>query len=324
MVLNLREKIVLIVLGLFLLIDVGLGLYSVQITREINAKLAQTKIVPVIDVLPSPTPVPIKIINYEKSIVFLNDKLVDSDVVLKVGEENIYYKDFTIETGAMTVGRDTTHEIQIEALKKLASDSVILQYCQSKKYVPFLPDTIYNSPLKQYPLRLESLLVCENQIAINEFAKINGDGMAIYFYNIASRDMSIEEARDFVKNKIMAAYDKAQSEKLTVEVAMSALKNDPDFTKFPNLKYNVVPYAFDAPAATRITGSQNFDKMIWETPKGGLTPLYRTVDIQKDADGKVADDVYMFASIKEKSPTGYLSIADFSEKNMNLYDIVVY
>jgi len=312
-----REKVLLYILGVLLLIILILTGYFFYTNEKLKEKKANQKSQSqnIINTLPDQIQ-KTKII-FSNSIVFANDKISDNELILKVGGENIFYKDFDIELANISKGKEVNDEMKKLALQKLINDSTIIQHSVNNRYIKTPSSSIYNSLDKDYSQRLDLIMQCEEKISNNEFEKISGNVLKILISNIDSGNLSLSDGKEAIRKKIVEIYANVKEGKVSIEEAMSNVAKIPEIVKMPNLDISSTTFEFDAVSNRKITEFPEFDKLIWQTPIGGITQIFHYSDFEDT-------EVYLFGHIKTKSNTGYASMKDFYEKNNNLYEVIIY
>ena len=312
-----REKILLIIVSSFMIIIFFMGGYFIYVNNKLTEQTIIQKSKSLNSKYITPTPKEILKKDLSSSLVFTDQEITDNKLILVVGDENIFYKDYAIEILNISQGKESNDDMKKQALQKLIDDSTLIQYNISKGYIKPPDMTLYNSPDKHYPQRLDLIMQCEEKISINEFKKISGNGLKITFLNIKSENMSLENGKEIIAKKITNIYTDVINGKTSIEKAVLDLPKDPEFAKMPTLDVVPTPIEFDTVSNKKITDSENFDQLIWETPSQTYTPIFHDTNSgDKDA--------YMFAFIKSKTDTGYTSMADFYQKNGALYEVTVY
>lgn len=310
-----KEKIILTIFLLFMTCAVGMGLYYINIDNKIHeitlikkSLLKNSKYI-----IPS---IQKQIVNLKTCSVFKNQEIAENQIILTVGKEDIFYKDYIIEVQNISKGKQINEEMMILALEKLINDSTIIQYSLDKGYIKTPNSDIFNSYDKNHAQRLDLILQCEERISVHEFKKISGQGLKIVFSNIESSDLPLSEGREIIRKSVVGLYTDFKSGKIS-PYNFALNPKSAGFEKIPNLKIGSSSFDFDTSANKKISDSKEFDKLLWQTPVADITPIFHESDSSNQ-------EIYFFGFIKNKTDNGYESINDFYKKNINLYEISIY
>lgn len=312
-----REKKLMIVVGIFIVVIVLMGGYFAYV----NSKLDEMIIIQKSKTLNSKyvTPSPQKNINNDlsSSIIYKESVLPEDKLILTVGEENIFYKDYEIELLNFSQGKEVSDKMKMETLQKIINDSILIQYSIKKGYVETPDMTLYNSPNKQYAQRLDLIMQCEEKISEKEFKSISGNVLKIAFLNIASEGVTLLDGKEIIRKRINGLYSDIKNGKISIEKAVLDLPKSPEFAKMSKLEIVPTPNEFETIANKKITDLDYYDKLIWETPAKTFTPLFHYSD-----SGDIS--TYMFGYVDTKTNSGYTSMKEFYEKNADLYDVKIF
>jgi hypothetical protein len=312
-----REKILLYILGVLLLVIFILTGYFFHINEKLKEKKVNLKSLPRNTINTIPNQIQKTKIIFSNSLVFTNDKIPDNELILKVGDENIFYKDFDIELANISKGKEVDEEMKMQALQKLTDDSTIIQYNINKGYIKTPNSFFYNSINKDFSQRLDLILQCEEKISSSEFRKISGNGLKISISNIGSGSLSLSDEKAIIKKQIVEIYASIKENKITTEESILNFAKIPEIVRIPKLEIDSIPFEFNTISNKKITEFPDFDKLIWQTTTEEVTPIYHYSDFEDV-------EIYLFGYVKTNLNTGYVSMSDFYEKNQNTFEVKIY
>lgn len=312
---NSKDKILIFILGMLIFTSVIMGGYCVYVDNKIKEKITIIKslsnnnryIIP---------PTQKQIVDLKTSIVFRDQEITDTQPILTVGKEDLFFKDYNIEVQNISKGKEINEIIIVQTLEKLINDSTIIQYSIDKGYIQIPSLNIYNSFSKNHAQRLDLILQCEEMISKNEFRKISGQGLKIVFSNIESKNISLNEGKEIIRKNVINLYADFKAGKIS-PYNFTLSPTTAGFEKMPNLTIDSSSFDFDTSANKKISESNEFDSLLWQTPILSITPIFHESDLNDE-------EIYLFGFIKKKIEVGYESISDFYKKNANLYEVIVY
>lgn len=293
-----------------------MGGYSIYIDNIINEKIAIIKSLSNNNRYGVPPPTQKQIIDLKTSTIFRNQEMADNQPILTVGKEELFFKDYNVEVQNISKGEEVNEMMMIQALEKIINDSIIIQYNLDKRYIKTPSLNLYNSSDKNHAQRLDLILQCEEMISKNEFRKISGQGLKIVFSNIRSKNISLTEGKEIIRKNVINLYTDFKSGKIS-PYNFTLSPTTAGFEKIPNLAIDSSSFDFDTSANKRISQSNEFDSLLWQTPVSSITPIFHESDLNDE-------EIYLFGFVKNKTEAGYESISDFYEKNKGLYDVTVY
>lgn len=220
-------------------------------------------------------------------------------IILKVGSENIYQKDFDIELSAQP--NSAAPKLKEIILNKLSEDSAILQGGAEEKLTT-LDSTVFNSLTKDYKKRL--LLISDIKKKLSaESDNITGTTVSIWFNNVTPGIIGYTQGKQTALEKITKIYNDVKDKKITITQAADQIKNDASLAKVdPAYKTNA-KQDFQVNPGQTITFMSEFDALLWKLNPGELTPLYTGKD--KDSKtGQLVDSLYTFGTVTSKISAG--------------------
>lgn len=265
------------IVALFLIVAaVPLTVYISQQRQEIRQRASE------------PTPL---------SFPSLNADLPDK-VIIKVGEENIYQKDFNFELSQYPT-QITENENKI-IVEKLIQDSVILQGAKDDGMIG-VDNTTFNSLDKAYNKRLELVKQAKDTVE-NRADGFSGALVAIWFYNVRPGPIGYEKGKEIAYQKITKLHQDVISKKITIKQAGEAVSNDTSLAQLdPSYKTNAY-LEFTVARQKLITFDLNADHALKTLKQGEVSPVITSQD--KDQNGKMIDAVYSFGQMFQKTFQG--------------------
>lgn len=215
--------------------------------------------------------------------------------IMTVGQETIYKKDLDNELASSPNGDLLT--LQETLIKKLITDSTVLQGAQSDGYIT-LNQAVFNSPNKDYSKRIKLVEEARNKV-ISQADHLKGTIISIWFYNTQAGSVGYEEGKRIAYEKISLLQVKVKSGQMTIEEAGQRIKNDNSLVKVDSAYKTNAQHDFEVNFSQPISFDPRLDKILWSTEAGEVSEIITSQD--KDRGGKMIDAVYSFAKIKSKS-----------------------
>lgn len=221
-----------------------------------------------------------------------------SSQILRVGEESIFQGDLDYELAnyPSTPGSDSQAIIR----KKLINDSITLQAAAAEKWVT-LTDSIYNSPTKDYPQRLQAIANIRNKVD-QLSTNVEGAVISVWFMNVSPGPIGYEAGKQLAYQKISSVYTQAKEGKLTLKQVGEQLAADTELAQVdPSYKVNAY-IDFKSNINQEITFDPQFDQLLRSLNPGQLTDIYLAQDHPKNDESLPKQDaVYMFGGLTGKS-----------------------
>ena len=233
------------------------------------------------------------------------DNLPD-DVAAIVGETKIpkSYLEYELKYYPATPSAEAKKMLT----EKLIDDQITLEKAQKENIIPNYPNS-ENMSKQEYLERTK--LVQEVKDKVNEKGNIiRGKMVMVWFYNnLHIGPKGFEGSKKMAFDKINPFYQQVKNEELTIDQVGLILKRDKSIAEIdPVWESNaIVPFVYYQNGTA--THWPEFNKLLWETEPGKITPLHLGGGILRD--GKPVDELYIFAQIDHKS-TGS-SYGDYQE-----------
>lgn len=254
------------------------------------------------------------------------------EIIAKVGEENIYQQDLNVGIAAISTPSGaktstasalaTKATIKKIVLDKLTTDSIILQAAAKDKLIT-LNSSVYNSSDKDYLARAQ-LVEQAKKLVTGKATNISGGIVSIWFSNVRPGAVGYEKGKTIALQKITTLYQAVKDNKMTVQQAADTIKNDASLKNVdPSYKSNAL-LNFSVTKDLPITFFPDFDKLLWNLPKGGITEIYTGKDKNYQT-GQIVDSVFMFGQVSNKvSNEQYINFDDWYNKAKKQYEITFY
>jgi hypothetical protein len=237
-------------------------------------------------------------------------KKTDTQIVQKVGEENIYQKDLDYE---MNYYPDVK-----------GMDKIILQAGQKEKLIT-LDKSIYNSLDKNYEKRLQSIVTIKNQFNKN-INYIEGKVITLAFLNNGFiGPQGYEKNKQTALTKITAIRTKVKNKQLTIDQAEDEMKKDKSLKDLDRVYENNISIPFKAVGDQKITVSAELDAQIRKLNEGEMTEIIAIKEKSNPRDEPLRDVAYAFGYLKSKKINGVESTFEtWLDEQKKQYDIKIY
>lgn len=249
-----------------------------------------------------------------------NTQPPEPGVIAKVGDELIYQRDLDIElTAYPPIGNlDERKKVLIQ---KMATDSAILQTAKTNNIIANLGSDIFNSEGKDYLKRLKTIEGIKSKVE-GESGKIVGAIVSIWFYNFGvNAPIGYDEGKQLALQKITKLQADVKSDKMTIEQAAEAIRNDGGMSQLDpgSYKQNALQ-PFDTSVENLITQNPDLDKQLRSLPLGGVSDIFLSTEPFFDKPG-----FYQFGQITGKvNNSKFGSLDEWIKKGQKNYAITLY
>lgn len=240
--------------------------------------------------------------------------------IAKVGDEYIYQKDLNTEIANYPMPVDDA--VRKRLLEKIVKDSIILQAAK-KENLTKLDPAVYNSPNKNYAKRVADIQSVEKNID-GKVAQISGSMITVWFYNTYPAKIGLVEGKKEALKRITALHKRVASKEITMQEAANLIRTDPSYEDIDFGYTNNALITFSQNKGERISVNVDFDKLIWKTKPGEVTPIFLAKDIVPTT-MKTEEAFYAFAQVDKKIDTS--STKDFATwytDQKNNYEVTYY
>lgn len=244
----------------------------------------------------------------------------ETEIILSVGKENIYKKDLDYELkNYVSLNKEDDKK---NLINKIIKDSIILQGAEADGLVK-LDKSVFNSPQKEYPQRME--LVNEIVAKINSESDIlNGGVVSLWFYNKGPGKIGYDKGRETAGKIITDLRSRVAGKKITLERAAQEIRNNPNLS-FVDVAYLSNAYfKFNKNPSKAIVFDPKFDAVIKKLKTGEVSDVYLAKSkewINGKPSNKEIDSVYMFAQIHSRKKNGVGSFESWYRSKAKIYAI---
>jgi hypothetical protein len=244
----------------------------------------------------------------------------DTDVLLKVGKETLYYRDLSTELASYP---DIDGNAKGIITQKLIDDSVILQGAEDEGMVDLDP-RVFNTNDKDYARRIA--LVHEIKTNLNKNSiSTKGYVVSIWFRNngyVGPRGLA--GSKELARKKLEAIRQEVVSGRMSIQKAGDVIKNDSSLKELDIAYKNnaIFPFTTYKGGTQRITLNSDLDESLSSLTTGGVSPLY--IGIAKDPHTEeIYEALYMFGQVTEKdsSTREYQSFEDWLQVKKQIYEV---
>jgi prefoldin subunit 5 len=241
------------------------------------------------------------------------------DAIAKVGDEYIYQKD--LDTELSYFGGTKDKQTKKLLLSKLIKDSIILQAAKKNKLIT-LNNTVYNEANKDYMKRIADIKVVEKKVN-SSMDQISGTMVSVWFYNQIPAKIGLVQGKQEAFKKISALQKRVAAKEITIQDAGHLITIDPSYADLDYGYQNNALVTFSNPKGKQLTVDEGFDKVLWNTKEGEITPVFlgKTLDNK----GNVIDAFYIFGKVDKKINIGIIQdFAHWYDAQKNNYEITYY
>lgn len=219
-------------------------------------------------------------------------------IIVRVGMENIFRKDFDIEMADYPKIKDQDAEKII--LQKLIKDSILLQAARSERWIS-IDKSVFNSPEKDYFKRLR-LVRDVYSIYENRQNIVAGKVISLWFHNMVPAEIGYEQGKQVAFNKISILHSGVKSGRINMLQAAQSIIEDKDLAKIDKSYESNAILSFRAKENEVITFDKNFNSVIRGLKAGEISDVFLAKDL--DNNDNLIDAVYMFAQVDEITADG--------------------
>lgn len=269
-----------------------------------------------------------QLLNQNKNYNFKTDpkpsyenKNSPSKIIMTVGKENIYQKDY--DTEILNHPQRNDANIRTILQEKLINDSIILQSGSKNNFIG-LNQTFYNNPDKNYHLRIQKIDDLINNIE-NQKSTIEATVISIWFYNNNwIGPLGYEKGKDLAFRKITQIHNRVKNKEITLDQAGELIKNDNSLAQidlaYQNNAISHVKTNYDG----QISMSNEFDAILRKLKPEEVSQVYLAHDVDYKT-GQRKEAVFMFGAITKRVLNQNLaSFEDWLNKNKTEYEITYY
>lgn len=253
--------------------------------------------------------------------------------IMKVGEEELYWKDYVNRSNKVEVKEGVAQEtLQKALIEKIVKESITLQEAKKQNFIQKLDETVYNSVTKDYEKRASIYVSTQTKIESQEQG-ISGAVVSLWFYNDGiPSEIGYEKGKEAATAIISVLQKQVKQGKLTMYEAAQKIIENPDMAKIDKIYIPNAYLPFTAKAKDeKITYDPAFDKKLHSLKEGEVTDVYIGKDKEMKGPegsmqptGKMIDAITMFGQVTEIEDSGYSDFEDWFEKAQKDYSITQY
>ncbi len=252
------------------------------------------------------------------------------DIVMKVGNENIYQGDIEYNlrifhpqaTGSATAREAAIRDIQ----EKIVIESIILQEGEKMKFTT-LSAKVYNSPEKDIVERNKLIDSLKTKISNAVVNKISGESISIWFHNQSYPEpkMGYEKARQVAKEKIDAIYADLVAKKITFNDAAKKIFFDTSLRDVdPNYEANAYFKFENRPESSPLFVNPKTHQAALSLKEGETSPVLTITDKKNDSTGQEYEAFFRIIHIVKKTGDGYAGLEDWYKAKKQSYAVKIY
>lgn len=244
-----------------------------------------------------------------------------SQIIIKVGKENIYQKDldFEIQNYPEVLKHADTGKLLLD---KIIKDSVILQGAQDDR-ITKLDASVFNSPQKNYSQRIELITGIKKKIEMKSDS-ITGAIVALWFYNRGPGRVGYDKGREIARETITKLHDDVINKKLTIQQAGQEIRNDANLGLVDQGYLSNALLEFNKKPTDQVVFDTQFDQIIKNLNTGEISDVYLAKSKEWDKgrpSENMIDSVYMFAQVLGRKKSDITSFDDWVDQKSKLYAV---
>jgi hypothetical protein len=248
---------------------------------------------------------------------FRSGHLAEDTAIATVNKKPIYKRYVNNELAYYPGSKPKDLEKKIQ--EKLINDEITLQEGVKKGWIKDYPQGTSLTP-SEYLKRTDTVQKVKEKI--NESGDvIRGKTVMVWFYNNKHIGPGgIEASKKTAYTRIKPLYDQVKSGKMTIEEAGRIIKEDTSLEKIdPAWKWNALsPFVYYKDKSA--TWWPEYNKILWSTKEGDLTPLYLGGGILRE--GKPMEELYIFSLVEKKSTNSdYTEYRQWLEEKRKEYSV---
>lgn len=249
-----------------------------------------------------------------------NQSFLEEKIILKVGQEFLYQKDFELEWSYYPFHDEKAKKLLLE---KMIQDSKILQIAQ-KEGILTLDESIYNSPSKDYLKRVKKIQEIKKWLAKNT-QSIRGTIVSIWFLNDRVGPLGYKKAREIAWEKINKLHQEVTEKKITIDEAAKRIREDKELALLdPNYQTNA-SFDFDTAKNPKITWEENFNETIKKLKPGETTAVFTGKSFDFENNGEKVEAYFLFGQVKEKEEnTPIANLEEWLAEKSKEYETIYY
>lgn len=236
-----------------------------------------------------------------------NNLLSSQDTVIATVANNPVYQSYVNNEGTFYPG-PKTEQVEKTLKQKVIDDEITLIAAKKQGLIKdFNNNPSLNS--EEYQRRTDQVLTVKKQI--NDSANsISGTVVSIWMYNNNYiGPQGLEKSKEIAYNKIKPLYDKVAHGQITIKEAGQLIASDTSLKEIdPVWQVNALA-DFTKYKGKPLSFWPEFDEMMWNTPKGHITPLYLGTG-RHNHKPEQQPELYIFAKIDKR----------ITDKTYNTYD----
>lgn len=240
-------------------------------------------------------------------------------IILKVGQENIYQKDFDYELKQLPKTEQKTDIASLAINQKLVNDSISIQQAVLDKFIT-VDNSVYNSNTKNYTSRIQTVNLIQ-KIVNSKADRLEGSVITIWFNNSIVPKMGILKAKDLTKSKIDNIQSAVKNKTLTVQEAVDKVKKDTSLQEIDAAYQPNSSLSFNAVYGDKITIDKDYDTSLWTLKQGEVGDVIALKSTYKNPTS-TEEILYAFAIISKRTTTGQKNDYDsWLKENSTKYEI---
>jgi len=247
---------------------------------------------------------------------FMNRSALPPGVLATVNDQPVYTtyldKEFAYYPGTKSA------EVKKMLTQKIIDDQITLEAAKKEGLITEYPNAARMSN-EEYLERTNTVQDLIKKIDENGDV-VRGKTVMVWFYNnqyIGPGGIDTSKARAYATIKPL--YDKVKSGEIPIDEAGKIIKENQSLASIdPVWQSNALaPFVYyeNGPA----THWPEFNKLIWNTKPGELTPLYLGGGILRD--GKPVEELYIFSQVDQKSTNSYIDYNQWLEQKRKEVDV---
>lgn len=245
----------------------------------------------------------------------------ESDVLIKVGNETLYYKD--LETELSRYPDNKNENAKAILMQKLITDSVILQGGADEELIE-VDSSTFNSLEKDYGKRIQLVESVKQQLESNSI-ETEGYVVSIWFRNNGYiGPMGLEKSKTTARQKLEVLWKEVSEGRMSVQKAGDIIANDTSLAQLDIAYKNNAIFPFTATKGNNkpITLNKDLDEELLELQNGEVSEIYVGQGVDPDT-GERYEAMYAFGQITEKkvSHSEYTSFDDWLNIKNQIYEV---
>lgn len=252
-----------------------------------------------------------------------NPKFPPTQVVTKVGGENIYGDDLNYELSGAYEAYKNNQKISDQELKNLliketATKSAIIQAAVAENIVTLSP-LAFNSSLKDFASR-EALITKIRETIQSQSTKMSFSSISIWYYNMYPPKIPADQAKQMALSKMTKLYNQLINKQITLVQAGDFIKNDPELAKIDrNYKGNAFVAVSDKYPTDLLFNFTKLQDFAASMKNGELSPILNVESELVLGSKPLPEKLYIIIKADKVVIGKYISYEDWVKKATGNY-----